>query len=705
MEKLRRNTSAKILIILLLTIFIPFTVFGFISVFRLSSYNAYHAENFADTDFIDMLIDIDEAKLQDSSFYNNRNDAKTNFKLTFAEDYNGEPLCNCVITVTYPNGGVLLQNYTAPCNNIAVKHYTLTYGFHPVTSYWLSDISEGSDNPLSKVRYDTSSQCPVTHSQFAEWLLTEKGINTAGMTGTEIYSRYAQLYFDFCDDMSTVSVYTNPEGYYNITIARTEESIEFLSQEYFITRGYQYRYPILVITVISFILSLILSVLLFLSALRPVGEPRRAGKIPFELFLLLSAGAALLLYQFFDCSQNISDDKKLNLLAFISSVYLIALFCVSLLYSVFIRLRYRNWWKNTLIYSIYSIIDWFMHNLSDVASVLICCLAWVIINVVFAMIAIKNTAVGISLLIIFNLAVIAFVVIIAAQWQKLKKIASNIAEGNSGLLADTDRMLPSIKAFGNDLNKISLGMETAIEDQLRSERMKTDLITNVSHDLKTPLTSIVSYIGLLKAQDVENETARGYIDTLDRQSVRLGRLIEDLVEASKVTSGNVKVDLTQVNIRELLEQAVSEYEMRLEQCRITPVLSVQGGSMTAIADGRLLWRVFDNLLSNACKYAMTDSRLYIDSFSDGNDITVVFKNISASALNIPPEELMERFVRGDSSRSTSGSGLGLTIAKTLTELQNGSFSLEIDGDLFKAIVVLPAEKQAIVSTDTAIDII
>lgn len=674
---------------MLLALFIPISVFGSISVFRLASYNAYKAESFADTDFIDMLIDVDEAQLQDSRFYDNNENAAIDFKMAFAKDYNGSPLCNCVITVTDPDGNVILQNYEAPCSDIAVKHYTLSYGVHPVDSGWLGNISSGLDNPLSKIGYESLSDCPPDTHKFINWLFEKKGVNTAGMSEAEIFDNYPDYYGEYCEDISRIYIYTTPRGYYNITISRTEESIEFLSKEHFITGGFRYRYLILILAVLGSVASLALGVLLFLSALYPLGEPGKAEKIPFELFLLLSAGIALLLYMLFDSSQTISHDKHLNLLVFIASVYLITLFVIWLLYSVFIRLRRRDWWKYTLVYSAYRIIDWFLHNLSDVLAVLLCSVSWVIVNILLTVLAFSNAALGVSLLVVFNLIAITFVVMIAAQWQKLKCIASNIAEGNTETLADTDRMLPPMKSFGEDLNKISMGMESAIEEQLRSERMKTDLITNVSHDLKTPLTSIVSYVGLLKKQNVENETAREYIDTLDRQSIRLGRLIEDLVEASKVTSGNVKVELAQVNVGELLEQAVSEYEMRLEQCMLTPVLTVNDGPLSAIADGRLLWRVFDNLLSNACKYALTGTRLYIDSCRDGENITIVFKNISASPLNIPAQELMERFVRGDSSRSTSGSGLGLTIAKSLTELQGGEFSLEIDGDLFKACVTLP----------------
>ncbi|MEG2004359.1 MAG: HAMP domain-containing sensor histidine kinase, partial [Clostridia bacterium] len=222
------------------------------------------------------------------------------------------------------------------------------------------------------------------------------------------------------------------------------------------------------------------------------------------------------------------------------------------------------------------------------------------------------------------------------------------------------------------------------------ERLKTELITNVSHDIKTPLTSIINYVDLISKEDCENEKIVEYTEVLARQSERLKKLIEDLVEASKVSTGNVEVALAPCDVGVLLSQTAGEYEQRLEASSLALILSSPKNPVTVMADGRLIWRVFDNLMNNVCKYSQPGTRVYLSLEVLGGEALVSLKNTSKSALNISSEELMERFVRGDGSRSTEGSGLGLSIAKSLTALQNGSLNLVIDGDLFKVTLKFKA---------------
>ena len=233
-------------------------------------------------------------------------------------------------------------------------------------------------------------------------------------------------------------------------------------------------------------------------------------------------------------------------------------------------------------------------------------------------------------------------------------------------------------------------MTRAVEERMRSERFKTELITNVSHDLKTPLTSIVSYVELLKKEDIENPQARSYIEVLDRQSQRLKKLTEDLVEASKASSGAMTVNRERVDLAELLRQCAGEYAERFAAAGVEPVLALPEGDWTVTADGRLLWRVLDNLLQNVTKYAQSGTRCYLELKKTESDTRLEIQNISRQALNIPAEELMERFVRGDASRSTEGSGLGLSIARSLMELMGGGLELLLDGDLFKVTLRFPA---------------
>lgn len=237
---------------------------------------------------------------------------------------------------------------------------------------------------------------------------------------------------------------------------------------------------------------------------------------------------------------------------------------------------------------------------------------------------------------------------------------------------------------------IATGLSHAVDEQVKSERLKADLITNVSHDLKTPLTSIISYVDLLKREEIDNQRVQEYIKVLDQKSTRLKTLTEDLVEASKASSGNVKIDFADINYNEIVEQALGEFEDKTHAAKLEVILNYPDHPVMISADGRHLWRVIENLLNNCCKYALRESRVYVDitEDDDSDTATCTIKNISSRPLNISPEELTERFVRGDVSRTTEGSGLGLSIAKSLTKLMNGELVISIDGDLYKASVVL-----------------
>ena len=290
---------------------------------------------------------------------------------------------------------------------------------------------------------------------------------------------------------------------------------------------------------------------------------------------------------------------------------------------------------------------------------------------------------------VLNLAAIVVVTYFTWQLQVLKKAGQALAEGHLETKVDTRHLFFDLKRHGEHLNAIGDGMNRAVDQRMRSERLKTELITNVSHDIKTPLTSIINYVDLLKKEDLP-ESADDYLTVLDRQSQRLKKLTEDLVEASKASTGNMKVELQPIVVNEIIRQAIGDYDQRLAAGNLEVLASASDDPVYARADGRLLWRVLDNLLSNICKYAMVGSRVYIDLRTRGKQVEISVKNISRDPLNISPEELMERFVRGDASRHTEGSGLGLNIAKSLMELMGGTFDIQVDGDLFKAVLTLNA---------------
>ena len=278
---------------------------------------------------------------------------------------------------------------------------------------------------------------------------------------------------------------------------------------------------------------------------------------------------------------------------------------------------------------------------------------------------------------------------VAIQLRRLQEQGEALAAGDVNAKVDTSRMFWDFKRHGENLNDISRSISLAVDEQLKSERLKTELITNVSHDIKTPLTSIINYVGLLR-RDPGEEQAKEYLEVLDRQSQRLKKLTEDLVEMSKASTGNMPVNASRRSVSELLVQALGEYSERLDRAQLDAVLTLPDREAFAWVDGTLLWRVLDNLFSNACKYALPGTRFYIDASESAGRVRLSFKNISRDRLNLPADELMERFVRGDSSRGGEGSGLGLNIARSLTELQGGTFGVSVDGDLFRVDITFPA---------------
>lgn len=270
----------------------------------------------------------------------------------------------------------------------------------------------------------------------------------------------------------------------------------------------------------------------------------------------------------------------------------------------------------------------------------------------------------------------------------LMKGAKAMAQGSLNHKIPTAYLLGSFRDFAVQLNSLADAAQKAAERQMKSERMKTELITNVSHDIKTPLTSIINYVDLLKKPHTDSDGAL-YLEVLDRQSQRLKKLIDDLMEMSKASTGSLPVEITRVDAAEAINQALGEFSDKLASVNLTPVFRCPDAPVVMLADGRLLWRVLSNLLSNAVKYAMPDTRLYLDLILLQGNAVITIKNISRDQLNVPADELMERFVRGDTSRNTEGSGLGLNIAKSLVELQHGQMHLMVDGDLFKVTLIFP----------------
>ncbi len=460
------------------------------------------------------------------------------------------------------------------------------------------------------------------------------------------------------------------------------------------------RHALIAVAAVSFAVCLALFVFLLCAAGHKDGVPgihlNWVDRIPLDLYLVLAVAAGGCIF-----AAGIElTNASIAIAVFVVAVLLV--FAVLLIMSVFMTLatRFKSgaFWKNTIIFYI---LRFLARTLRAIGTGISYCavhlpLYWqaglifvgISLAELFVLAAFSRSAV-VVIWVIAKLAEAPLLVLLAVSLQKLKSGGEALAAGNLNASVDLNHMYGVLKHHGENLNSIAQGMQKAVQQQLKSERFRTDLITNVSHDIKTPLTSIINYVDLLKKQDVQPEQAKEYLAVLDRQSARLKKLTEDLVEASKASSGTLPVHLEAVDVNVLLSQVSGEYQSRFELCRLEPIVKLAPESPQILADGKLLWRVFDNLLSNICKYAMPGTRVYFTSEVLDSRVQISFKNISNYPLDITADELMERFVRGDSSRSTEGSGLGLSIAQSLTGLQKGSFDLVVDGDLFKANISFP----------------
>ncbi|MCH5253615.1 MAG: hypothetical protein J1F41_01735 [Lachnospiraceae bacterium] len=372
-------------------------------------------------------------------------------------------------------------------------------------------------------------------------------------------------------------------------------------------------------------------------------------------------------------------------------------------YSLVRRIRAGVLWKNSFLKRLVRKISLLMWDVYDNGSIIV--RTWIpyILFLLFNFLAmVLGFAGGVKLLpILFAFVVDLFVggvfYLDIKERQNIVNGINRIAEGDFSHQIEQDNLHGDNLTLAKSVNSIGNGIKNAVEISMKDERMKADLITNVSHDIKTPLTSIINYVDLIKREEVDNERVRGYIKVLDEKSQRLKQLTDDLVEASKISSGNINLHFEKINLTELLNQTIGEFSEKFEQKSLTLVMNVNATSAVIEADSRSIWRVMENLFNNIYKYALEGTRVYIaiddragENIQNQRSVEVSIKNISAMALNCNPEELTERFIRGDESRTTEGSGLGLSIAKNLIEAQHGTFEIQLDGDLFKVILTFPA---------------
>ncbi len=526
---------------------------------------------------------------------------------------------------------------------------------------------------------------------------------------SEFVTRYVNSLDGSFYDNDAVNYNYEDDNYYhyatNIPVYVTSQKIEFtiyiprnmqftdrfFLMEKLITVGYENRYAFIFIATISLILSIVIYSYIFIS----VGHRTNNSNIRVALINNIPADILTVVVGFIGFLGVYFITELYGLVATVALglLILIALYFVMLWYliSLAVQVKAGTFIKHTFIYWIFKklakiakLIKHIFNNFATVYKVAMVIGAFMAFELIFmGLNAYENDNLIIGWIV---LSVITSILLLLAaiSFQKVKKGGEKIVNGDLDNKIDTTYMFGDIKDFAESLNNINQGLQTAIDDKMKSERFKTELITNVSHDIKTPLTSIVNYVDLIKKENCDNKKISEYIEVLDRQSIRLKKLIEDLVEASKASTGNLSVELTKCNLSVLINQAVGEFSEKLESKNLQIVQTLPNQDLYIMADGRRLWRVFDNLLNNIYKYAMNGTRVYIDLVFEAQKAVITFRNISELPINASAEELTERFVRGDRARNTEGSGLGLSIAKSLTELQNGSFEVSTDGDLFKA---------------------
>lgn len=483
----------------------------------------------------------------------------------------------------------------------------------------------------------------------------------------------------------------------------------FVQQKKVLTFLYNIRIPCIVITGCSFVCFLLLLAFCCYStgcsadtAFVPVTWLHR---LPL-LFYLTGIGACIagLVCAMIWCLEFTIHDNAFALVFLLICLFIAALFLVLAAMNISRRYKAGILWKRTLSCLAISGICHlaaqgkaglrhiqllFREHTSLLLKGILIAGALFFVETMLLLFAIATYGDGTILWLAFKAVELVIILAILLQLKQLQTGSRLLAEGQLNHKLDTSRMFWEFKKHGECLNQIGDGMTIALEERMKSEHFRTELITNVSHDIKTPLTSIINYIDLLQKENISPETAKEYLDVLERQSARLKKLIEDLIEASKASTGNMAVNLEECDIDILLTQIFGEFEEKLHSNQLELITQSPDTSVLILADNRHLWRIFENLMNNICKYAQPGTRVYVNWEAAESDIHIIFRNISKYALTISGEDLLERFVRGDVSRSTEGNGLGLSIAQSLAELMKGTLQIVTDGDLFKVILTFP----------------
>ncbi len=451
--------------------------------------------------------------------------------------------------------------------------------------------------------------------------------------------------------------------------------------------------PIIYIVVVSLVLFVTFLVLLMCVSARRADTdeivPGKLHKVPLDLMLAVSGFTIWFTFYTFLCFTYRFDSFTYAVFAVIVFISVCAI--VGIFMSIAGRIKTKTFITNNILYKLFTapprIIKYIAPKIPLIWKIGVVAAASVVIDILLIILASDILPLALILMTIKSIAFLVAVLYVAAVMTRLKSGAESLAGGNLSYKTDTSFMLYDFKKHGENLNSISDGMSKALANKLKSERLRTELITNVSHDIKNPLTSIINYSNLIAEEECNSPKHKEYSSVLVRKSEHLKRLLEDLIEMSKASTGNMSVDLIPLDAGVLINQVFGEYEERCEAAGLSLIVKQPEEPVMILADNRKIWRIFENLMGNACKYSLTGSRIYLNLEAEDGRALFSVRNTSGEPLDISPDELIERFVRADSPRSTEGNGLGLSIARSLTEIQGGTMDVSIDGDLFKVTLI------------------
>ena len=613
---------------------------------------------------------------------------------TFAEDYSRE-IFSAITAInsikennSYRANGLYYireENVSGNSNVEKINYYSEYYKTNVV---WLI-IDNKTKTAYTNLDYsiDTSNIANIQNKiqeNATYWTYKDGNINTSVNKLSSEYIEYIKNGFD-ADDLSNYTIYTS--------VLDNLEYIDDISMNSIL-----YDAIIMVDQKAAFLIPFLVVLIIALVPIIVLGVGRTAKQDGIKLnwfdkiFIELAALIAIFIAGIGTCF-TISVNGVSNLATLVLAItimafglFIIYLACILFFETVVKRLKTHTFLKTTIIYWLYIKIKELLYEVKITKRFILYFIIFIIANLICFAIMWSDGFPGIILSIILYALAYGMISKRIKSYVKVEDAINNLYQGNTDIELEEEEFVKEMKNMASQINDIAGGLSNAIDEKLKSERLKTELITNVSHDIKTPLTSIINYVDLLKKEGVDSEKAKEYLDILDSKSQRLKKLTEDLVEASKASSGALKLNMEKLNVNELIKQVSGEFEDKFKAHKLEEIIAFPEKVLYIKADSRYMYRILENMYSNISKYAMEGTRVYTDIIEKDGRIVIQLKNVSKQKLNISVDELMQRFVRGEASRNTEGSGLGLSIARSLTELQEGNFNIYLDGDLFKVTI-------------------